>query len=100
MKFDWDEAKNRSNKRKHDMDFEFASMAFLDVHQFSIHDRIEGGEPRWQTYGEVSGRVVVMVAHTWSEDESGEEIIRVISARRAKRPERKRYEENRRQTYS
>ena len=100
MKFQWDEAKNRSNKRKHDMDFEFASLAFLDIHHFSIQDRIEGGEMRWQTYGEVAGRSVVLVAHTWTEDEGGEDIIPIMSARRAVRRERKLYEENRRQLYA
>ena len=61
-------------------------------------DRVEGEEYRWQTLGVVQGVVVLLVAHTIAEDEEkGEPVeeIRIISARRATRRERKHYEENR-----
>ncbi|MDP0886276.1 BrnT family toxin, partial [Klebsiella pneumoniae] len=54
-------------------------------------DRIENGEYRWQTIGVVHGIVVILVAHT-IRFESGNEIIRIISARKADRKERSRYE--------
>jgi uncharacterized DUF497 family protein len=41
----------------------------------------------------VEGVVVLLVAHTVDEDEDGTEIIRIVSARRAGRQERQRYEE-------
>lgn len=37
-------------------------------------------------------RAIVMVAHTYEEDD-GEEVVRIISARKATKAERKRYDE-------
>lgn len=52
-------------------------------------------EERWQTIGMIGG-VVVFVVHTWPQpDTTGEEIGRIISARKATSHERKAYEENR-----
>jgi uncharacterized protein len=58
-------------------------------------DRIEGDEYRWQTLGMVEGCLLLLVAHT-VRDENGTEIIRIISARRASRKERRRYEQKNR----
>ena len=51
-------------------------------------------EQRWRTIGMV-GSQVVMVVDTWPDfdRETGEEIVRIISARRATRHEREAYEE-------
>jgi len=92
--FEWDEAKARSNERKHGVRFEDAMLAFADPYAMVDQDRIEGGELRWQTLGMVGGLVLLLVAHTVRE-EGQDEIIRIVSARRATRKERKRYEENR-----
>jgi len=92
--FEWDEAKARSNERKHGVRFEDAMLAFADPYGMVDQDRIEGGELRWQTLGMVGGLVLLLVAHTVRE-EGQDEIIRIVSARRATRKERKRYEENR-----
>jgi len=54
-------------------------------------DRIENGEERWQTIGVVDGIVMLLVAHTVREQDDIE-VIRIISARRADRKERRRYE--------
>lgn len=73
------------------MSFEEAAQVFLDPLHLSDHDRIEGGERRWQTFGLVAGFVLLIVAHTTiEEDAKGEivEVIRIISARRANRKER------------
>jgi uncharacterized DUF497 family protein len=62
----------------------------------SHHDRIEGGEYRWQTLGMIEGHVLLLVAHTIREDdEDGRavEVIRIISARKAETSERRRYEQ-------
>lgn len=97
VRFDWDEAKNRSNQRKHDgVSFEMARRVFEDPLHVSVQDRIEDGEQRWQTLGAVQGLVILVVAHTLAEDDAdGEplEIIRIISARRATPRERRRYED-------
>jgi uncharacterized protein len=95
MRFGWDEAKNLSNRRKHGLSFEEACAVFLDPLYVSVQDRIEDGEPRWQTLGMVEDLVLVAVAHTVKEEpDQGEpvEVIRIISARQATRKERRRYE--------
>ncbi|MCV2427823.1 BrnT family toxin, partial [Escherichia coli] len=68
-----------------------AASAASDVYKRQQQDRIENGEYRWQTIGLVHGIVVILVAHT-IRFESGNEIIRIISARKADRKERSRYE--------
>ena len=91
--FSWDDAKNDANKQKHGVSFEAAQLVFDDPLHFSMQDRIEHGEQRWQTTGQVGGIVLLLVAHTWHESESGTEHIRIISARRATKLERKMYEQ-------
>lgn len=97
VRFEWDEARNRSIQRKHDgVSFEMARLVFEDPLHVSVQDRIEDGEQRWQTLGAVQGLVILVVAHTIAEDDAdGEplEIIRIISARRATPRERRRYED-------
>ena len=94
MRVVWDENKNRSNQVKHRVSFEAASLVFEDPFHLSILDRIENGEERWQTLGIVGGVVVLLVAHTFAE-QGGEEVARIISARKATRKEREKYEEER-----
>jgi uncharacterized DUF497 family protein len=72
-------------------------LVFADPYALIEQDRIEGGEPRWQTIGLVGSVAILLVAHTFKEEE-GDEVIRLISARRADRKERMRYEENREKT--
>jgi hypothetical protein len=81
--------------KKHGVSFEEASLAFRDPLHLSTPDRIESGEQRWRTFGLVGGFVILMVAHTVTEEDAGSgmvEVIRIISARRADRSERRRYE--------
>lgn len=96
LRFEWDDAKNISNRRKHGVAFETATRVFADPFALSEHDRIENGERRWRTIGRVEGFLLLVVAHTVEEDSDGEteEVIRIISARRADRRERRRYEED------
>lgn len=91
--YSWDDTKNEANQRKHGVSFEVAQLVFDDPLHFSRQDRIEHGELRWQTLGQVGGIVLLLVAHTWHESESGQEHIRIISARRATKLERKIYEQ-------
>ncbi|ABQ26452.1 BrnT family toxin [Geotalea uraniireducens] len=93
----WDEQKNMSNKAKHGVSFETAALVFDDPLHLSMLDRIEGGEERWQTMGMVGNVVVLLVAHTFIEDD-GEEVARIISARKATRKERKCYEQGHKET--
>jgi uncharacterized protein len=91
MRFEWDEQKNLSNQRKHDVSFELAREVFNDPLHRSIADRIEDREQRWNTTGMVGGVVLLIVAHTWRDDD-GDEVVRIISARKATRKERRDYE--------
>ena len=92
LRFSWDANKAASNKRKHGVSFETAARVFSDPFAFSEQDRIEDGEYRWQTIGSVEGVVILFVAHTVA-DEGDAELIHIISARKAERNERKRYEQ-------
>jgi uncharacterized DUF497 family protein len=92
MRFVWDETKNRANKVKHGVSFETARRVFDDPLHLSIPDRREHGEERWATFGLVGPLVLLVVIHTHVE-QNGEEIIRIISARKATRGERAHYEE-------
>jgi uncharacterized protein len=68
-------------------------LVFSDPCALVEQDRIEGSELRWQTIGLVGDVVILVVAHTVRE-QGEDEIIRIISARKAERKERKRYDEN------
>ena len=96
VRFEWDETKAKSNERKHGVRFEDAMLVFSDPYALVEQDRLEGDEFRWQTLGLVGGIVLLLVAHT-VRNEQGDEIIRIISARKAIRKERKRYDENRKE---
>jgi len=56
----------------------------------------EVGESRWRALGLAGGVVLLLVAHTVRE-EGADEVVRLISARRAARKERSRYDETRTQ---
>lgn len=92
MRITWDGIKNRTNQSKHGVSFETAQHVFDDPLHLSRQDRIENGELRWQTLGSVGGILVLLVAHTVT-DLEGEETIRIISARKADRTERRIYEQ-------
>ncbi len=92
MKFAWDETKNSINRQKHQVSFETAQLVFDDPLHVSKQDRIENGEQRWQTIGLVHGVVLLLVAHNYTKAD-GVEAIRIISARKADKTERRIYEE-------
>ena len=96
IRFEWDPMKARTNQRKHGITFEEAVNVFDDPDALFEQDRSdeETGEPRWQALGLVGGMVLLLVAHTVRADDP-DEVIRLISARRATRKERKRYEQTR-----
>ena len=93
LRFTWDEAKATTNRAKHKISFDSAARVFLDPFALSEQDRIEEGEYRWRTIGSVDGVTTLLVAHTTHDEEDGTESVRIISARRAKQSERRRYEE-------
>ena len=58
----------------------------------SVLDRVVEGEERWRTLGRIGAEVVVVVAHTYR-SEGDDEIIRLISGRKATPRERRIYEQ-------
>jgi uncharacterized protein len=89
LEFEWDERKAETNVSKHDVDFEEASTVFRDEGSITIGDPEHSwGEARYLILGTSARGRILVVAHT----ERGER-IRIISARRATRPERRKYEE-------
>jgi uncharacterized protein len=88
MIFEWDEAKDLANQRKHGVSFSRASRAFDDPLRVTLADRVEGGEMRWQTFGMIEDLLLVMVAHTIWDLTLDVETVRIISARRATKRER------------
>jgi len=90
LRFEWDEAKNRANKRKHRVSFEEAQTAFYDDWAILIEDdNADEQEDRFVLLGMSAGLRALVVCHCFREED---EIIRIISARRADRYERKDYE--------
>jgi uncharacterized protein len=92
MQFEWHSEKDRANRRKHGVSFDLARRVFEDPNHLTTQDRHEDGEERWQTLGLVGPVAILLVAHT-IEDRNGEEIVRIISARKANKTERRRYDE-------
>jgi uncharacterized DUF497 family protein len=94
MRFEWDDQKSKKNSAKHGLSFDTACLVFDDPHAVSIQDRHEHGEERWQTIGLVGQAVILLVAHTCRDEGHGDEIIRIISARKATPAERRIYEQD------
>ncbi len=88
MQFEWDNEKDRENRRKHGIAFEEAALIFNGVVLTRFDDREDHGEVREVSTGMIGGRVTVVVAHT---DRDG--VTRLISARLANRREKKAYDE-------
>lgn len=89
VNFEWDPVKARQNRRKHRISFHEAATVFGDPLAITYPDPdhpVE--EQRFITVGMSSAGRVLMVAHADRDDS-----IRVISARKAARRERKHYEE-------
>ena len=90
VSFEWDEIKSRANIVKHGISFETAKLVFDDPHVVSFPERNVEGEERWQSLGSADGIVILTVAHT-VQDNDDNEVVRIISARKASPSERKRY---------
>lgn len=95
--FEWDPVKARKNQNKHGVSFDDAMDIFDDPYALFDPDRTdETGDLRWQALGMAGGVAVLLVAHSVREHD-GDEVIRLISARRATRKEIHRYEQTRAQ---
>ena len=88
MRFEWDENKNAENIRKHGLDFADARQVFQNPMLVKLDDREDYGEDRWIGIGIISSGIVVVFIFT----EKEQEMIRMISMRKATKNERTRYE--------
>ena len=94
MKFEWNEEKSISNLKKHGVSFEEAKEVFEDpFHIAKLDHRFDYFEERWITLGKSKEDKILVIANIFF-DENGEEIIRIISARKANQKERKFYEQH------
>ena len=90
MQFAWDPEKARSNRVKHRVSFDLAQKVFEDPLHIVVLDRVSDGEERWQAIGRVGAVTILLVVHSYP---SGDDLIRIIGARKATPPERRRYEQ-------
>ena len=85
MKFEWDDEKNTTNKKKHGISFETASKVFNDPYYIEVYDIDHSlEEDRYIAIGLVEDVLFVVFTER-------KEIIRLISARLATEEERRYY---------
>lgn len=89
MCFEWDERKNQANQRKHGISFEEAKSVFFDEVAVEFYDDTHSEwEDRFLLLGMSATFKILLVCHCFRESES---VIRIISARKASKNERKFY---------
>ncbi len=86
MKFEWDETKNKTNIRKHRIDFADVPDVFKNPLLTEPDVEADYGEDRWMSIGLLRSVAVVVVF-----TERQRNTIRIISARKANQNERERY---------
>lgn len=92
VKFEWDTKKEQTNINKHGVSFEQASYVFADPYALNQYDDDHSTkEDRWLILGKSINEVILVVVHTFK-DQEGMEIVRIISARQATKHERNTYQ--------
>lgn len=93
LQFEWDPRKAAENERRHGVSFPEAVTVFYDDHALLIDDPDHSTEEERVILLGFSAKLrVLVVVHAYR---AHDEIIRLISARKATRPERARYDERR-----
>jgi uncharacterized protein len=93
VRFEWDPAKERANLLKHSVAFGDACGVFADPFVLSIADAAHSDfEERWISVGAAPPAGLLVVVHTFRRQDQ-EEVVRIISARRATARERRLYRE-------
>ena len=91
--FEWDPTKAKQNLHKHGLSFERAAGIFLDSFAVSIYDEEHSSdEDRWITIGKDRSGSILVVIHTFHEEDADNYRVRIISARRASKKEIRQYE--------
>lgn len=94
MRFEWDIGKERANIKKHGLTFSEASFIFADLRTIYLTDPDHSaGEERFIALGKVRDLTVVVVIFV-DKSKNDEEIIRIISARKATKSEEQQYYSN------
>ncbi len=89
IRFAWDDKKNQASVRKHGVYFEEAQTAFFDANARIIHDPDHSREDNHFLLPGISRKLrLLTVCHCYRQND---EIIRVISARKATKNEAKQY---------
>lgn len=89
LRFEWDEAKSRANRRKHGVSFEEARTVFYDDEAIEFYDDEHSHrEDRFLLLGVSSRLRILMICHCLRE---GGDVIRIVSARKATSIELKHY---------
>jgi uncharacterized DUF497 family protein len=92
MKFEWDTNKERVNIKKHGVTFEDACYVFSDPFALNKYDNEHShDEERWVLLGKSLNDVILVVVHTFR-DEEDVEYVRIISARKATNREQAAYQ--------
>jgi uncharacterized protein len=85
IRFEWDEKKNRQNKRKHGVSFEEAQAVFFDENAIRYYDPDHSeDEDRFIMLGMSLKLRVLVVCHCYRLDDN---VIRIVSARKADKKE-------------
>ncbi len=87
MTFVWDEKKNRSNVRKHGIDFRDVVDMFNHPMLVRLDTRQDYSEDRWIGLGLLKSTVAVVVYIEWDDEET----VRIVSARKATTHESKQF---------
>ncbi len=91
IEFEWDKVKAGSNEKKHGVSFSEAATVFGDPLEMTIEDpEHSSGEYRFLSIGRSSAGNLLVVSFT----EREQNLIRIISARKATKKELKYYEQN------
>jgi uncharacterized DUF497 family protein len=93
--FEWDPLKAESNIRKHGVSFGLATDVFHDPDVIVEKERVADGEQRWKAIGIADSVICLVVIHTFGSADEEDEVIRLISARRVSKKERRQYENQR-----
>jgi uncharacterized DUF497 family protein len=89
LRFEWDPAKAAANVRKHGVSFDEAETAFSDEHALLLDDpELSADDDRFILIGLSAALRMVVLCHCYHE---GADVIRLISARKATRTERRDY---------
>lgn len=90
LQFEWDEEKERSNIKKHGLDFTTAAHVFADENRLEDYDyKHSEEENRYIVIGAINGTLTIVVVVYTPRDQ--DRVIRIISARPAEKWEEEKY---------